>query len=69
MGAKKRKMERNRISRGSAEARRSSDGRVSSVVGNPNLFTFGAFCQGMLGPNNFLPTHGFSTKPLNVIHF
>ena len=27
---------------------------------------FGACCQGMLGLNNFLPTSGFSTKPLKV---
>ena len=27
---------------------------------------FGAFCQGLLGLENFLPTDGFSTKPLKV---
>ena len=27
---------------------------------------FGAFCQGMFGLENFLPTNGFSIKPLEV---
>ena len=27
---------------------------------------FVAFCQGMLGQNNFLPANGFSIKPLKV---
>ena len=35
---------------------------------HPAIF-FGAFCQGMLGLNNFLPTNGFSVlEPLKVSH-
>ena len=39
-------------------------------VGDKLSFTsVGAFCQGMLGLNNFLPTHVFSILALKVSHF
>ena len=34
--------------------------------GNVFTYSFVAFCQGLLGLNNFLPTHGFSIQPLKV---
>ena len=44
--------------------------RTLFVLRNETHLFFGAFCQGMLGLNNFLPTNGdFPHSTTKVIHF
>ena len=36
------------------------------AASSDEILSLGAFCQGMLGLESFLPTNGFSMKPLKV---
>ena len=41
-------------------------GEAEGTPPRQEIPSFEAFCQGLLGLENFLPTYGFSTKPLKV---